>query len=102
MHRKHTYRRREDSYKRLPCDQHALAFFAPAVPGERAVFSDDAMARYRQGNGVGSASVCNGANRFRLADARCQGSISDGRPAGGATEGGPKPVLEMGAAHVER
>src|SRR5262245_47895009 len=60
------------------------------------------MARYRQGDGVGSASVCNGANRFRLADARRQGSISDGRPAGDATQRGADPLLEMGAANVER
>jgi hypothetical protein len=42
-------------------DHGALPLFTPAVAGERAVTSEDAMAGYREGTGDVSASFCYGA-----------------------------------------
>src|SRR5262245_13451486 len=86
---------------RLPCEQRAFALDAPTVAGEGAVALDHAVARDRERERVGGASVGNRASRPRLADAARKRSVGHGTSGRNPAQGIPYPPLKRCAVDVQ-
>ena len=83
-------------------EQSLLAFEAPTIAAEAAVFADDAVAGNNDGDGIGGAGASHGADGPGIADAASNFGIGARLAAGNAPELFPNAALEGGAANVER
>src|SRR6266705_2469862 len=79
-----------------------LALDSPAVSSERAVSSDDAMARHGQSDWVGGAGAGHGTDSARVADLRCDLAVAASSAVGDAADGVPYFALKHGRLQIER
>ena len=87
---------------RLALEQRALALDTPAVARERAVVADDAMARNGDRERVRRAGLRHGAHRLGAPMRAAISRVARRRAGRDLAQRLPHPLLESGAAHVER
>src|SRR5262249_12347690 len=87
---------------RLFLDHAALAFRTPSVAGQCAITSDHTMTWNSQGNCVGRASVRDGTDRARFANAGGKRGVSNFIADPNPEQGVPDAPLEGCSANIER
>src|SRR6266404_7238844 len=83
-------------------EQPLLALQAAAVAGQRAVRTDDPMARNQDGNGIAAVREPHRPRCIRIADALRQLTVAPGCPVRNFSERTPYALLELGSLQVQR